>query len=74
MGERFEEYSLKPNNPRQEAFIKSDADYLFFGGARGGSKTWSLSYDAALHVRKVIRHEDKGLLVDKGALYRDWET
>lgn len=38
--------------PKQETFLSSAADVVFFGGAAGGGKTWALLLECARHRNK----------------------
>ena len=41
-----------PHPGKQTEFLQSTADWIFFGGARGGSKSFSLTWKAAFMPRK----------------------
>ena len=41
-----------PHPGKQSEFLQSTADWIFFGGARGGSKSFSLTWKAAFMPRK----------------------
>ena len=41
-----------PHPGKQTEFLQSTADWIFFGGARGGSKSFSLTWKAAFQPRK----------------------
>jgi len=41
---------IRPQKGPQEDFLASDADFVLFGGARGGGKSWALLMEAARHI------------------------
>ncbi len=45
-------YAFSPHPGKQTEFLSNEDDFLLFGGARGGSKSFSLAWDAAFKVRK----------------------
>ena len=45
-------YAFTPHKGKQTQFLANEDDFCLFGGSRGGSKSFSLSWDAAFKVRK----------------------
>lgn len=54
---------LQPH-PKQIEFLSSDVRELFYGGSRGGGKSWILAYDAALHYRSKDRAGNVKVSID----------
>ena len=63
-----------PHEGKQREFLKSTADWVFYGGARGGGKSLMLSWKAALtprkwsyyHLRKEIKKPQYDKLKKEG--------
>ena len=45
------QFKFRPHNGKQVEFLKSKADWIFYGGARGGGKSLMLAWKAALMPR-----------------------
>ena len=41
---------IRPQPGPQEAFLKSEADFVCYGGSAGSGKTWALLYEALRHI------------------------
>ena len=52
------EFAFTPHPGKQTEFIASTASNILFGGARGGSKSFSLVYKSAFMVRKFHYQQD----------------
>ncbi len=46
------EYTFQPHDGKQIEFLQSTANWVFYGGARGGGKSFTLAWKAALTPRK----------------------
>jgi hypothetical protein len=66
--------SYKPHPGRQTDFLKSSADWIFYGGARGGGKSFTLAWKAGLTPRQweysyggsILTKEEAKLLTAAG--------
>ena len=47
---------FSPHEGKQREFLQSHADWVFYGGARGGGKSLMLSWKAALTPRRWTYH------------------
>jgi hypothetical protein len=61
------DFKFTPHPGKQTEILASTADYLFAGGARGGTKTFSLAWKAAFQPRKW-HYEHKGQKISR----TDW--
>ena len=60
------EFKFSPHPGKQTEFLKCTSDWVFYGGARGGGKSFTLSWKAALtprrwhyeYNRKIIRKRE----------------
>ena len=60
--------TYKPHPGKQTEFLESTCDWIFFGGARGGSKSFSLTWKAAYMPRKW-HFEYKGKEIEESEYY-----
>lgn len=56
-------YAAHPG--KQTEFLSSTADNIFFGGARGGTKSFSLAWKAALQPRTWTYYDSNGVILSK---------
>ena len=58
-------YLFQPHKGKQTEFLKCSADWIFYGGARGGGKSFTLAWKAALTPREWHYERNKKILTKK---------
>jgi|TARA_R100001530_G_scaffold123574_1_gene91527 hypothetical protein len=62
------EIELRPHKGKQTEFLKSKANWVFYGGARGGGKSLMLAWKAALTPRRWHYEYKKQEITEKSAM------